>query len=235
VAAERVGDEVSKLLVAPHAPRALRMLRATGLLGVVFPGLAGLPRDTVTHAFAVAGGAPAALATRLAALLHPLPSEAAAAAAQALRLPRRVSDEVAALLRAHACLAFADAPLPAEPAEVRRWLAQVGPQRAPEVLALAAAEAGALRPPRAGPAADEVKKLQARVQLELDAAVPLSVQELALDGRAVVDALGSGPGPHVGEALRHLLDRVLTRPDENVPEKLQAELRRWWAARSGRL
>ncbi len=43
--------------------------------------------------------------------------------------------------------------------------------------------------------------------------------------------LGAGPGPHVGEALRHLLDRVLQDPALNAPAALEAELRGWWLAR----
>ena len=44
--------------------------------------------------------------------------------------------------------------------------------------------------------------------------------------------LGLGPGPHVGEALRHLLDRVLEDPALNAPGALEAELRRWWGGRA---
>ncbi len=43
--------------------------------------------------------------------------------------------------------------------------------------------------------------------------------------------LGAGPGPHVGEALRHLLERVLEDPGENREEQLSSALRRWWDAR----
>jgi tRNA nucleotidyltransferase (CCA-adding enzyme) len=60
---------------------------------------------------------------------------------------------------------------------------------------------------------------------------PLSTQDLALDGRAVMAILGAGPGPHVGEALRHLLDRVLEDPSLNDREALEGELRAWWAGR----
>jgi tRNA nucleotidyltransferase (CCA-adding enzyme) len=118
---------------------------------------------------------------------------------------------------------------------VRRWLARVGPGRVVAVIDLAEADARAQRPPRDRRTRAEVKRLKLRVAAALAAAPPLSVQDLALDGRAVVEALGDGPGPHVGEALRHLLDRVLADPGENDPEKLRAALHRWWAARPSRL
>jgi tRNA nucleotidyltransferase (CCA-adding enzyme) len=44
--------------------------------------------------------------------------------------------------------------------------------------------------------------------------------------------LGTGPGAHVGEALRHLLDRVLEDPAENEPSRLEGALRAWWAGRA---
>jgi tRNA nucleotidyltransferase (CCA-adding enzyme) len=47
-----------------------------------------------------------------------------------------------------------------------------------------------------------------------------------------MEILRGGPGPHVGEALRHLLDRVLEDPAANTPDALAAELRRWWAVRA---
>jgi tRNA nucleotidyltransferase (CCA-adding enzyme) len=80
-----------------------------------------------------------------------------------------------------------------------------------------------------------VKELKARVDAALAASPALSTQALALDGRAVMTLLGAGPGPHVGEALRHLLDRVLEDPGANTPERLEDALRRWWELRSGRL
>jgi tRNA nucleotidyltransferase (CCA-adding enzyme) len=54
--------------------------------------------------------------------------------------------------------------------------------------------------------------------------------ELALSGADVMECLGVGPGPRVGAALRHLLERVLEDPSENTPERLRERLRAWSAA-----
>lgn len=54
-----------------------------------------------------------------------------------------------------------------------------------------------------------------------------AVRALALDGRAVMERLGAGPGPHVGRALAHLARFVAQSPDENVPEALERELLAW--------
>jgi tRNA nucleotidyltransferase (CCA-adding enzyme) len=152
-----------------------------------------------------------------------------------LRYARRLSDEVAALLREHACLASGrGGALPALPEDVRRWLSRVGPARADAQVSLAVAEAEALPAPRRARAIRAVRDLATAARAALASAPPLSMQDLALDGRAVVALLGGGPGPHVGEALRHLLDRVLADPGANTPEALAADLKRWWAERAAR-
>ncbi len=236
VAAERITDELSKLLVAPGAARALELLRTTGLLGVVLPALTAAPRPDLAHAMAVAAAAPPSLPARLAALLHRLGPEGAATALAALRFSRSAADAALDLIRELPCRRMAGGGLPGlEPAGIRRWLAGVGPERAGVLLALGAAEARALRPVGRRRAAAEVRKVQAAVEAVLRRSPPLSVRDLALDGRAVAEALGTGPGPRVGEALRYLLDRVLEQPEQNEPERLRAALREWSAREAGRV
>jgi tRNA nucleotidyltransferase (CCA-adding enzyme) len=235
VSVERISDELDRLVVAPHAPAALGLMRETGLLGAVLPELAAAPAALVDHAVVVLAQVPAVPALRLAALLHALPAADAERILLALRQPRRISDAVAALLRAHVCRARDAAPaLPRTPRELRRWLAAVGLERAEPLLALADAEAASLPPAAAGPAREEVARLALDVDALRRARPPLSPQDLALDGRAVMAILGAGPGPHVGDALRHLLERVLEDPARNDAATLAAELRAWWAARPAR-
>jgi tRNA nucleotidyltransferase (CCA-adding enzyme) len=236
VAAERLTDELSRLLVAPHAAEALALLRATGLLGVALPPLAAGPSGDLAHAEQVAGVAPALLAPRLAALLHRLGGDGAAAALAALRLSRAVADEAVALVRAFPCQAEGGTGLPASgPADLRRWLSRVDPSRAEVLLDLADAERAALAPARREAAAAQAKMVREAVAEVLASSPPLALRDLALDGRAVADALGTAPGPRVGEALRYLLDRVLEHPEENTAERLRAALHGWPAQGPGRI
>ena len=210
-------------------------MRATGLLGIVLPALAARPAQEVEHAIAVLTATPAEPALRLAALLHGLAAGEVGRTLLELRLSRRVSDETAALVRAHACRLATGRALPSTPADVRRWLSGAGPERAASLVDLSRAEAAALSPAEAEAARREVEDLEeaiARIRRDRD---PLTTQDLALDGRAVMRVLGAGPGPHVGEALRHLLERVLEDPGENREEQLSSALRRWWDARGRRL
>ena len=245
VSLERVADELQKLLAAPHAGEALRLLAATGLLAVVLPPLGRLSRQVVAHAVEVAAGAvarplgdggaalrPEPVVLRLAALLHVAAPADAGEAVAGLRLSGRTATEVDALVAAAGCLRAAAPVLPGSPAEVRRWLATVGPPRVAALLALWEADA---RPPGRGAAAGRaaLRRLRGRVARALRLRPPLATQDLALDGRAVMDLLGIGPGPQVGEALRHLLGVVLADPRLNQPRALEDELRRWWTGRRG--
>ena len=112
-----------------------------------------------------------------------------------------------------------------------RW----NPKRAEGLLGLAAAELTALSSGRRLAAAAQLKRLGAAVSEVLAGEPPLSIRELALDGSAVAEALGKGPGPHIGEALRYLLDRVLEHPEENTPERLRAALLDWSASGGRRI
>jgi tRNA nucleotidyltransferase (CCA-adding enzyme) len=182
------------------------------------------------------GHVPPEPALRFAALLHGLAPEEAERTLLHVRMPRRLADEVTALLRAHVCPRSGRAAVRAgSPVELRRWLARAGAERVPALLALAEAEARSVGPAGSASALEDLRVLERAVADVLSAAPPLTIADLALDGRGVIAALGTGPGAHVGEALRHLLDRVLQDPAENVREKLEAELRRWWASRPGRL
>jgi tRNA nucleotidyltransferase (CCA-adding enzyme) len=232
VSVERISEELARLVVAPHALRGVALMRETGLLGAVAPALAAISPAALDHAALLLGSVPAELVLRLAALLHVLPPADAEALLVGLRQPRRVASGVAALLRAHVCLAEPGASLPRAGPELRRWVSRAGLDATGALLALAEGEAASLpEGPRASAARAEVARLAADVAELRRARPPLAPGDLALDGAAVMALLGTGPGAHVGEALRLLLDRVLEDPALNEPARLEALLRAWWAGR----
>jgi tRNA nucleotidyltransferase (CCA-adding enzyme) len=233
VSAERVAEELSKLVAVRRPGPALRLLWRTGLLEAVLPPLAGLSRATLAHAVEVAGSTPPDPALRFAALLHGVPAVDAMQALVGLRLPNRVAAEVGGMLRERGCLRRRQPyPLPRSPAELRRWLSRLGPQAARALLRLWQADARHLGA-RSRRELASVRRFGARVGRALRQRAPLSTAELALDGRAVMQQLGVPPGATVGLALRHLLDRVLERPELNQRAALEAELRSWWRSRAG--
>jgi tRNA nucleotidyltransferase (CCA-adding enzyme) len=201
VAAERVHQEFVKLLLAPSATTGLRLLERTGLLGAFLP-------EAVPAEFEAVGRAPRDEIIRMALVLfgQPRPREVLLR----LKFPNRVADEAAVLVLK------AELPPPsATDAELRRWLSRLEPQRAAPLFALHEARGSA-------PAG-----LKARVEGILASQPPLSTKQLALDGKGIMAALGTGPSPAVGHATRYLLELVLDEPSRNTPEGLRAALHGW--------
>jgi tRNA nucleotidyltransferase (CCA-adding enzyme) len=103
----------------------------------------------------------------------------------------------------------------------------VGPENLEALLAVSRARLQA-REPAALP---RLEALAERLRALAAAKPPLGARALALNGGAIMAALGVGPSPAVGEATRHLLECVLDDPSANTPERLQALLATWKATR----
>jgi len=239
LSAERIRDELLKILDTDPVPsRALVLYRASGVLAALYPELAalpdgrfrsgsgvGFPDDTPERlgewdaACAVVDALPTGRGLlRLAALVRPLRAEAAAAMLLRLRLSNVQTDRTLRIATAPSI------PGPDEPdVAFRRWLARVGPQDAAAVarLDLAWAVAGAPPDDRTRPA--RIAGAWNRARAVRAARPPLSVGDLALDGRGLI-ALGMRPGPRFGTILEGLLDWVLEDPERNQKELLVARV-----------
>ena len=78
----------------------------------------------------------------------------------------------------------------------------------------------------------EIDELEGRIRTLADED-RRAAERPGLDGLAVMQQLGIGPGPGVGEALAFLLD--LKRREGELPrDELSRRLDAWWAARPTR-
>jgi tRNA nucleotidyltransferase (CCA-adding enzyme) len=243
LSAERVREELLKVLRQVDPPSvSLRLYAECGALAHLYPELqacVGAPDrdgDVWTHLLATVDAVPAyRTGLRMAALLHdagkPLtrvvdadgraawPEHAAAGAAQAHRLLRRLkfsnaeTDRAVHLVAQHADFPASDAPAP----ELRRWLRRIGREYVRDLFRLRIADLRA----RGGddPRLADTERLLKRVRGELGREAPLEIGELAIGG-AELRALGLPPGPLYGEILRDLLERVTDDPALNDRETL---------------
>jgi len=212
VAAERVRAELLRLLEAPAPGPGLALLRASGLEAALVPGV----RD---DAHRVIAALPPDLTLRLAAWLR---GTAAAAWLARWRVGRVRRLEVEGLLALHP----ADETAGDDDAGARRLRKRAGSAAQLErLLALREAECSAGSAP--DPAAVRARLVALRERLARTEAQAVARAELALSGAEVMAALGVGPGPQVGAALRFLLERVLEDPAENTPERLRERLLAW--------
>ncbi|MGV3621451.1 MAG: CCA tRNA nucleotidyltransferase [Archangium sp.] len=197
VAGERIHQEFVKLLLAPSASTGLELLRRTGLLGEFFPEARNL--DAV-------GKAKNDEVVRLAVLLLGVPR--AREVLLRLKFPSRTAEEVGALAQHWQLPATTSSD-----ADVRRWLAKLDASRAGPLFDVHEA---------LGTAPDGLRN---RVEAILATNPPLTAKALALDGKGIMAALGTGPSPVVGQATRHLLEIVLEDPSKNTREALAGALR----------
>ncbi|HLL56204.1 MAG TPA: [cytidine(C)-cytidine(C)-adenosine (A)]-adding enzyme [Myxococcaceae bacterium] len=230
VANERIREELSKLLLSDQPWHGTRLLRETGLLGIFLPESLEGPEDFDRRGGA-AQAATSVLEVRLAALLWRCPG--ARDALKRLTFPTRVIEVVTKLLehpllremppltgldeaRAREVAALTDA-------QVRRSFSEGGPALSDRAIWLQEALWSGSSPP----ARDLIAAFKARAQAVLDANPPLSPKQLALDGNAIMAALGVGPSRAVGDATRFLMDQVLEDPALNTRETLASLLRNW--------
>lgn len=259
VAVERIQAELCKILVSAHPRYGIELLRGTGLLRLILPELLeglGMRQnrwhryDVYHHVLHAVQASKPTLAVRLATLLHdvdkpftaaPSPkaegertfynhevsgARRAKAICERLRFPSKVTDEVSLLVREHQFV-YSDE---WSDGAVRRMLARVGEERFDDLVAVREADIRGR-----GVAVEEglrnVEALERRVKAMLAARPVLRIRDLALGGRDVMEILGVGPSPLVGDALQHLLGEVLEAPDANTRERLEQLLEAWWRSR----
>lgn len=188
VARERVTAELCKLLCG----------RAAGAVVRAFPDVLAqaLPAPLCAEGL---DAVPPEVALRLAHALHAAPDPGAALAA--LRLPKRTERAVRELI------AHFGAPRPETPAQARRLLRDIGPERAAELARLRAWPPGAL-------------------EEALARGDAYSIPQLAITG-ADLAAAGIPAGPGVGRLLRALLDGVVEGEIENERAALLCAAQRW--------
>jgi tRNA nucleotidyltransferase/poly(A) polymerase len=216
VASERIRAELDRMLLAPSPAAGIAVLRASGLEAVLVPGAR-------PDAGTVVAAAPPDLALRWAAWLR---GTAVASVLARCRVPGARRLEIETLLSLHPVERVLDD----GDRGVRRLRRRAqGEETLERLLALREAECrtGSAPDPEAVRAA--LIRLRERLAETRDQAV--ARPQLAIGGEEVMAELGIDPGPRVGAALRHLLERVIEEPAENTPERLHAALQRWAASR----
>lgn len=205
---ERIREELMKVLAGPRPSRALELYQRCGAMEHVFPEI-GRPfaDDALAAVDAVKGGDPDVRLTML--LLHGLGVAAPLSAVSGLLVRLRFSNSKVERIRS--MFSGGLRPLKVvvhDAAARRRWMARTGKAALPGVFRVwrAVARIDADREVAVEPAI-------AAIEHDVDQAVPLSIQELALAGRDLV-ALGWRPGPDIGRALRQLLEAVW---EDSVP------------------
>lgn len=252
VSAERVRDEMLKLLGARRPSRGIELMRVTGLLEVVLPELLesyGVTQnrfhkhDVYGHTLAVVDATEGDAITRLGALLHDIgkprarqPREGApgeysffkheyVGAEMAEEVCRRWKLSNADRERVVAMVAhhmFFYTPEWTD-GTVRRFVRKVGPDILPRLFALREGDIAG-RGFEEDPEG-ELGELRRRIAAVAAEDAAMRVSDLALDGRDVMRILDIPPSRAIGVLLERLLERVLDDPALNNAADLERVLR----------
>jgi tRNA nucleotidyltransferase (CCA-adding enzyme) len=241
VSAERIRDELIRLLEAPAPSVGFLLMERCGLLGLILPELVAcrgvtqgeLHRyDVLDHLLYACDAAPADnLVVRLAALLHDLakPQTRVRQAEGELsfhrheQLSAQMAEQILRRLRFPGALVERVCRLVGlhmfhyeeswSDAAVRRFVARVGEEHLADLLALRRADQLAI----VGGyfVSDSLAALQRRIERVLSAGKALGLRDLAVDGEDIMRELHIPPGPQVGMILQALLESVLDDPALN--------------------
>ncbi len=257
VSAERIRDELDKLLLAESPGTGLALLVETGLAEEFLPELPALQleqdpvhrhKDVLRHTFAVIERLEPDPVLRLAGLLHDIgkPStreitsdgvsfhhhevvgaRMAEERLRELRYPNAVVEDVRKLVELH--LRFHGFGDGWTDAAVRRYVRDAGPLL-DKLNQLTRADCTTRDPKRAERFAllqDELEERIARLAEQEN----LEAMRPTLDGRQVMERLGLEPGPIVGEALAFLMEIRMERGE--IPEDEAYGLLEDWAKERG--
>lgn len=258
VSAERIRDELNKLMVVDDPSIGLWFLHDSGLSELFLPELGALRvaqdpihrhKDVLTHTIAVVAKTSPRLIVRLAALFHDVGKPDTLAIGphgvsfhhhevvgarmtrermRALRYPKQMVTDVSQLVYLH--LRFHTFKMGWTDSAVRRFVRDAGDQL-DELIELTRCDCTTRNKRRAQELADRMDVLEERIAA-LTAAEELAAIRPDLDGRAVMEHLGIGGGREVGEALAHLLELRLDQGPMDT-DAAYAALDAWWAARNG--
>ena len=257
VSAERVRDEVCKLLVVEDPSDGLWFLVDTGIADVVLPELPAMRveqdpihrhKDVLAHTIAVVAKTSPEVVLRMAALLHDVGKPktrsigargvsfhhhevvGARMARDRLRALRFSNDQVEAITQ----LVFLHLRFHGygddvwTDAAVRRYVRDAGPLL-DQLNELTRCDCTTRNERKARQLAARMDALEARIA-ELREREALEAIRPDLDGETVMAHLGVGPGPVVGQALAMLLEARLDEGPLGEEEALQ-RLDAWYAAR----
>lgn len=245
VAAERINEELCKLLVGPNAGEILR--RYPDVLCQFWPQLeplVTLEQNTPWHCWGgwehtihAVEAAPADRILRLTMLLHDIgkpdcksidenridhfyghPAISAKLADQilrALKFDNKTRERVVTLVEHH------DVQIPCRDRSIRKWLGRLGPETFFQLLEVKRADSMGQSYELVKDRLAELEEMKAKAEKIIAQDQCFSLKDLAVNGRDVI-AAGITPGPEVGQVLNEMLRKVV---DGEVPNERKTLLK----------
>ena len=244
---ERIRDELCKILLSDNPCEGIETLRETNMLSIILPEINDLVeytplcnnhnRNVFTHTLKVLNNTYANLNLRLAALFHDIgkintitalpnghhyfPGHSEEGAKMVMDVLKRLKfdnltiESISALIKHHLVLNVSYMPTDGE---IKRLINNVGKENIFILFDLQRADINALWDPV--PFLKKVDFMESRTKFILDNNEPLTLKDLAIDGKTLITELKILPGKEVGIILHKLLEDVLDNKDLNNKNQL---------------
>ena len=248
VSVERIRDELTRIILCDNPSSLMETLRKTGLMGCILPellegyGMSQNSRHSLSvfeHLVETVNNVPPHNILRFAALLHDIGKPRVRKAADGeihfynhesisssmagdilgrLRFSREEIKKVASLISLH----MIDYSREWTDAAVRRLIRRAGRENIGDLLLLRKADI--IAHGRTDYKLELLLHLEKRISKIKNENTAIDVNDLAIDGKKVMDIMGLGPGPGVGKVLRKLLEITIENPELNTEDGLTAIL-----------
>ncbi|HAJ33159.1 MAG TPA: polynucleotide adenylyltransferase [Candidatus Atribacteria bacterium] len=235
VSPERIRDEFTKILLSNYPRRGFKLLYRLGLLRFIMPELqkcAGISRenfregeDLLEHTLDMAASLPPDLNLRLSVLLHNIKSmpyldekkEIIVKILQRIRFKNAVIKKVTVLTKENwQVLNFS------KKINIRQLASRIGIDNLEDLWELKKALIKECRSSEEFKSA-EIERAENNIREILQEKPPVSLKDLAVNGKDIINLLGYQEGKGIGEILKKLLKIVIEKPELNK-KKILLEL-----------
>lgn len=252
ISAERIRDELCKILISNNVRNGLNLLKECGLLQIVIPEIVpsiGFDQknmhhfeDVFNHTLSVIEKCPEDLNIRLAALLHDIGkpdvffiddkgngrffghnTKSEKIARDILNRLRFDNKTIKSV-----CILVREHMNVLDNASnlaIKRLINRVSKENIYSLLELQKADILSLKDPNV--ALYKVSDMRTKIDNIINSNTPLTVKDLAIDGGKLINELQIKPGKLVGDILNHLLELVLKNPELNNYNSLITESKKY--------
>lgn len=252
ISAERIRDELCKILISDNPRKGLILLRDCGVLNIIIPELIPLigfnqrnkyhHEDVFKHTLSVVENTPNNLILRLSALFHDIgkpdfffiDDDGNGRFFEHNNISEEITEKI--LTRLHfdnktiktVCILIKEhmnvLDNPSNVA-IKRLINRVSVDNIHLLYSLQEADIKSLKIP--DEALSKLNIMKDKTKLILESKAPMSTKDLAIDGGTLISELSLVPGKIIGDTLNHILQLVLDDPDLNNKDILLREAKEY--------